>query len=454
MGEMTPLLVGLAAGLAFTALLVIFFVTARLRTRFESRMAELSERALRAESTAAELRAQHADARTDLAETRERLALAEQARAVAETRIEEASKRLAEQQAHLAQTRSELTDVFKALSSESLQQNNQAFLDLARASLETFHTQAAGDLAQRQQAVESLVKPLQDSLARYEEQLRQMERVRQAAYGGLDDHLQRLRQETGNLARALRAPSVRGRWGEISLRRVVELAGLSSHCDFFEQEVADAAEGRLRPDMIVQLPGGRQIVVDAKAVLGAYLEAHDATDEAQRQAALAKHATHVRSRMDQLGTKLYWTQFANSPEFVVLFLPGEHFLSAALEQDPGLIEDGFARRVILATPTTLVALLHAVAYGWRQEQLSEYAQQAGRLGKDLYERMAVLVDHWAEVGQSLEKSVLSYNRAVGSLETRILPAARKFKELGVTSEKDVVRLDVVEALPRTLPVME
>lgn len=454
MGEMTPVLVGLAAGLAFTALLVIVVVTARLRTRYETRLLELSERAQRAESTTVELRAQQAESRNELAQVRERLAEAEQARAVAETRIEEASRHLAEQQAHLAQTRSELTHVFKALSSESLQQNNQAFLDLARASLETFHAQAAGDLAQRQQAVESLVKPLQETLARYEDQVRQLERVRQAAYGGLDDSLQRLRQETGNLAKALRAPSVRGRWGEISLRRVVELAGLSSHCDFIEQETVEGAEGRLRPDLIVQLPGGRQIVVDAKAVLSAYFEAHDATEETLRAAALAKHAAQVRSRMDQLGAKVYWTQFANSPEFVVLFLPGEHFLGAALEQDPGLIEDGFARRVILATPTTLVALLHAVAYGWRQEQLSESAQQAGRLGNELYERMAVLADHWSEVGASLEKSVLAYNRAVGSLESRVLPAARKFKELGVTSEKDIAPLEMVEAVPRALPVAE
>ena len=390
------------------------------------------ERAQRAESIAAELRAQTDEGRAELVAVRERLAAAEQARAVAETRREEAAKHVAEQQAHLVQVRSELTDTFKALSSESLQTNNQAFLDLARASLETFHTQATGDLAQRQQAVESLVKPLQESLVRYEDQLRQMERARQTAYGGLDDHLQRLRQETGHLARALRAPSVRGRWGEITLRRVVELAGLVRHCDFVEQESVDTGEGRLRPDLVVQLPAGRQIVVDAKVVLGAYLEAHDAVDETQRQACLAKHAAQVRSRMDQLGAKIYWAQFTNTPEFVVLFLPGEHFL-------------GF----LLAT-----ALLHAVAYGWRQEQLSEHAQQAGRLGKDLYERMAVLAEHLADVGHALEKSVLSYNRAVGSLETRILPAARKFKELGVTSEKDVAQLEVVEALPRSLPTID
>lgn len=454
MAEMTPLLVGLAAGLVFTTLLMVLLIATRLRARHESKLFDMTERAQRAESIAAELRAQTDDRRAELVAVRERLATAEQARAVAETRREEAAKHLAEQQAHLVQVRFELTDTFKALSSESLQTNNQAFLDLARASLDTFHTQAAGDLAQRQQAVESLVKPLQESLVRYEDQLRQMERVRQTAYGGLDDHLQRLRQETGNLARALRAPSVRGRWGEISLRRVVELAGLVRHCDFVEQESVDTGDGRLRPDLVVQLPGGRQIVVDAKVVLGAYLEAHDAVDETQRQACLAKHAAQVRSRMDQLGAKIYWTQFTNTPEFVVLFLPGEHFLSAALEHDPGLIEEGFGRRVILATPTTLIALLHAVAYGWRQEQLSEHAQQAGRLGKDLYERMAVLAEHLADVGHALEKSVLSYNRAVGSLETRILPAARKFKELGVTSEKDVAQLEVVEALPRSLPTID
>lgn len=371
--------------------------------------------------------------------------------AVAEARRDETLKSLQEQKALLAQARQELTDAFRGLSGDALKSNNDAFLTLARTSFEKLQAEAKGDLAQRQQAINDLVKPLQDSLTRYEDQLHQMERIRQSAYGGLDQQLQRLQQETGNLAKALRAPSVRGRWGEITLKRVAELAGLVAHCDFVEQQNVETEEGRARPDMVVHLPNDRDIVVDAKAVLSAYLEAHDAQDEAQRLAQLRRHAAQVRSRMDELSGKAYWSQFHRAPEFVVLFLPGEHFLGAALEHDPALIEDGFARRVILATPTTLIALLHAVAYGWRQEQLSEHAQQAGLLGKELYDRMAVLVEHLDDVGQALARSVQAYNKAVGSIEARILPAARKFKELGITSDKDVAQLEPIASVPRPTP---
>src|SRR5438093_165398 len=367
-------------------------------------------------------------------------------------------KSLQEQKTLLTQARQELVESFKALSGEALKTNNQAFLQLAKTSFEVLHAEAKGDLAQRQQAIDELVKPLHDSLKRYEDQIHFLEQSRQSAYGGLDMHLkllaeshQRLQQETGNLVKALSAPSVRGRWGEITLKRVAELAGMVSHCDFVEQDVVENDEGRLRPDMVVQLPGGRQIVVDAKAVLAAYLEAYEAQDEVQRQERLRRHAAQVRSRMDQLSAKSYWSQFPQAPEFVVLFLPGEHFLGAALEQDPALIEDGFARRVILATPTTLIALLHAVAYGWRQEQLSEHAQQAGLLGKELYDRMAVLVEHLDDVGQALARSVQAYNKAVGSIEARILPAARRFKELGIASDKDVAQLEPIESVPRPTP---
>ncbi|MGH7236818.1 MAG: DNA recombination protein RmuC [Nitrospiraceae bacterium] len=371
--------------------------------------------------------------------------------AVAEARRDETVKSLHEQKDLLAQARQELTEAFRALSGDALKSNNEAFLTLAKTSFERVQAEAKGDLAQRQQAITELVKPLQESLTRYEGQLHQMERARQSAYGGLDQHLQRLQQETGNLVKALRAPSVRGRWGEITLRRVAELSGMVAHCDFIEQPSVETEEGRSRPDMVVQLPGGRQIVVDAKAVLSAYLEANDTQDEAQRIDRLRRHAAQVRSRMDELSTKAYWNQFPQAPEFVVLFLPGEHFLGAALEQDPGLIEEGFARRVILATPTTLIALLHAVAYGWRQEQLSEHAQQAGLLGKELYDRMAVLVEHLDDVGQALARSVQAYNKAVGSIEARILPAARRFKELGIASDKDVAQLEPIESVPRPAP---
>jgi DNA recombination protein RmuC len=446
---------GLIAGVLLGALVAGFWLSARLRTQFHAQFFTAAERAQRAETLAEELRRQGEGDRADLERMRRELSEQARARAVAETQAVETSKHAEEQKALLAQARHELAEAFQALSGEALKQNNEAFLNLAKTSFQTLQAEAKGELAQRQQAIDELVKPLSDSLHRYDEQIRQLEQSRQAAYGGLDQHLkllaesqQRLQQETGNLVNALRAPAVRGRWGEITLKRVAELAGMVAHCDFYEQESVTVDEGRLRPDMVVQLPGGRQIIVDAKTVLAGYLEAHEATNEGERTNGLRRHAAQVRSRMDELSLKAYWSQFDQAPEFVVLFLPGEQFLGAALEQDPRLIEDGFAQGVVLATPTTLMALLRAVAYGWRQERLTEHAEEAGRLGKELYERMAVLAEHLNDVGQSLGKSVLAYNKAVGSLETRILPAARRFKELGVSSDKDIPSLGPVEVVSR------
>lgn len=446
---------GLIAGVLLGALVAGFWLSARLRTQFHAQFFTAAERAQRAETLAEELRRQGEGDRADLERMRRELSEQARARAVAETQTVETSKHAEEQKALLAQARHELAEAFQALSGEALKQNNEAFLNLAKTSFQTLQAEAKGELAQRQQAIDELVKPLSDSLHRYDEQIRQLEQSRQAAYGGLDQHLkslaesqQRLQQETGNLVNALRAPAVRGRWGEITLKRVAELAGMVAHCDFYEQESVTVDEGRLRPDMVVQLPGGRQIIVDAKTVLAGYLEAHEATNEGERTNGLRRHAAQVRSRMDELSLKAYWSQFDQAPEFVVLFLPGEQFLGAALEQDPRLIEDGFAQGVVLATPTTLMALLRAVAYGWRQERLTEHAEEAGRLGKELYERMAVLAEHLNDVGQSLGKSVLAYNKAVGSLETRILPAARRFKELGVSSDKDIPSLGPVEVVSR------
>ncbi|MFQ5991349.1 MAG: DNA recombination protein RmuC [Nitrospiraceae bacterium] len=374
--------------------------------------------------------------------------------AVAETRREAALQNLEDQKALFKQARQELSEAFQALSGEALKTNNEAFLQLAKSSFATIQAEAQGDLKQRHQAINELVKPLHESLTRYEDLLHQIEGARQSAYGGLDQHLRQLHHETGNLVRALRSPTVRGRWGEITLRRVAELAGMVRHCDFFEQAQVTTEEGRLRPDMLVHLPSNRQIVVDAKAVLAAYIESLEAPDENQRLEHLRRHAVQIRSHLDQLSAKAYWSQFPQAPEFVVLFLPGEHFLGAALEQDPTLVEDGFARRIVIATPSSLIALLHAVAYGWRQEQLSEHAQQAGRLGKELFERMSVLAEHLGEVGQALDKSVQAYNRAVSSIEARVLPAARKFKELGIASDKDVPQLDPVDSAPRPAPPVE
>ena len=451
----TAFSLGALVGSLIGALLVGFWMAARVRAKWQAQLLTIGERAQRAESLAEELRRQSLQDRLDLDQVRQNLAEASQARVVAETRAAEAALHLNEQKTLLGQARQELAETFQALSGEALRQNNEAFLNLARSSFETLQAEAKGDLAQRQQAIDSLVKPLQDSLHRYDDQLRQLEQSRQAAYGGLDQHLkllaesqQKLQSETGNLVKALRAPAVRGQWGEITLKRVAELSGMVAHCDFFEQESITVDGSRLRPDMVVQLPGGRQIIVDAKTVLAGYLDAHEAATEELRLEGMRRHAAQVRSRMDELSLKAYWNQFAQAPEFVVLFLPGEQFLGAALEHDPRLIEDGFLRSVVLATPTTLMALLRAVAYGWRQEKMTEHAEEAGRLGKDLYERMAVLTEHLNDVGQALGKSVLAYNKAVGSLETRILPAARRFKELGVSSEKELPLLDPIEFVSR------
>ena len=448
MTEMTALAVGTGIGFLLGGMVVALWLNYRLRDRSQ-----------RAEATSEELRSQLTNERQELSSIRKELADSQQGRIAAETRIEETTRQLSEQKALLDHARQELLSSFQALSGEALRQNNEAFLKLAAVSFEALHVKAEGDLAQRQQAIDGVVRPLYESLQRYDEQIRLLEQSRQSAYGGLDQHLkslmeshQRLQQETGNLVKALRAPTVRGQWGEITLKRVAELAGMVDHCDFLEQQTVAGEDGRFRPDMVVQLPGGRQIIVDAKTVLSAYLDAHDAHDDTTRTEALRRHASQVRSRMDDLSLKAYWTQFERSPEFVVLFLPGEQFLGAALDQDPRLIEEGFAHGVVLATPATLIALLRAVAYGWRQEQLTAHAQEAGRLGKDLYERMAVLAEHLNDMGQALGKSVSAYNRAVGSLETRILPAARRFKELGVASDKEIPSLEPVELVPRkTLP---
>lgn len=436
--------IGLLIGLILGGLFAGLWVGGRLRVQSQ-----------RAEATTDELRRQLELERQDRTVLGRELAEAQQARAASEARIEGVTKQFADQKLLLEHARQELLHSFQGLSGEALKQNNEAFLKLASVSFEALHAKADGALQQRQEAIDGLVRPLQESLLRYDEHMRLLEQSRQSAYGGLDQHLkslaeshQRLQQETGNLVKALRAPVVRGQWGEITLKRVAELAGMVEHCDFVEQQSITAEDGRYRPDMVVQLPGSRRIIVDAKTVLSAYLDAHDARDDAQRTEALRRHAEQVRKRMDELSLKAYWSQFDRAPEFVVLFLPGEQFLGAALDQDPRLIEEGFARGVVLATPTTLVALLRAVAYGWRQERMTAHAEEAGRLGKDLYERMAVLAEHFNDVGHALSKSVSAYNRAVGSLETRILPAARRFKELGVSSDKEIPLLEPAELVPR------
>ncbi|MDI9480913.1 MAG: DNA recombination protein RmuC [Syntrophomonadaceae bacterium] len=374
-----------------------------------------------------------------------------------ETRLAAEQKSMQEKMVLLNDAQVQLSDVFKALSAEALQHNNRSFLDLARTTLEKYQQSAQGDLEMRQKAIAQLVEPLRQSLQKVDEQIKSIEKDRNTAYGGLTEQLKtlastqnQLQSETSNLVKALRAPNVRGRWGEIQLKRVVEIAGMLEHCDFTEQESVTTEEGRLRPDMIIHLPNEKLVVVDSKTPLQAYLEALETEDEEQRKAHLVNHARQIRTHITQLASKNYWSQFKRAPEFAVLFIPGEAFFSAALEQDPSLIEYGAEQRVILATPTTLIALLRTVAYGWREEVIAENAEMISELGKTLYDRLRVMSDHFQEMRKSLEKAIESYNRAVGSYEGRVLVAARRFKELGAAGSADIDILAEVEKVPRGL----
>jgi len=395
----------------------------------------------------------------DLNELRDRLKTEGESRVAAETQLRETQASLAEQKKLLEEAKRSLADTFQALSAEALKSNNQAFIALARSTFETLQAQAEGGLKTRQEAIDGLIAPLKESLDRYERQILEMEKARQKAYGTLDEQLrslaqanQRLEEETKHLASALSSPlRVRGRWGELTLHRVAELAGMSEHCDFTEQETIATESGRQRPDMIVNLPGNRRIAVDAKVPLQSFLDAVDPEkSEEERRKALETHGELVRAHMNQLAERRYWEQIGPELELVVLFLPGESFFSAALEQDRQLIDDGMQKKVVLATPTTLIALLRSAAYLWQQEKVTQNAEQISELGRELHDRLRTFLGHLQTLGSSIERAVDSYNKAVGSMESRVLPSARKFKELGAASGEEIPELEPVDEAPRAL----
>lgn len=374
------------------------------------------------------------------------------------TRLEEEREQSAEKLKLITEAQRAFEHSFKSLSADALKSNNQSFLDLAKASLAEFQQGAKGDLEKRQIAIDALVAPVRASLDKVDEKIGALERAREHAYGEIRQQFTnmaevqtQLRDETTNLVKALRQPHVRGRWGEIQLRRVVEMAGMMLHCDFVEQQSADGDDGKLRPDLIVKLPGGRQIVVDSKAPISAYMEAHEATTDELRKVKILLHAQLMRRHLEALARKSYWEQFQPTPEVVVMFIPGEAFYSAALEADPDLLDSGFGQNVIIASPASLMALLKAASYGWRQESIADNAREISQLGQELHGRLAVMADHLTRLGKSLGTATDSYNSAIASFESRVLVSARKFKELGATSqEAEIIELRAVEGGVRRL----
>ena len=368
----------------------------------------------------------------------------------------ESERRATEEKLRAFETaRNQLEDSFKALAGDIMKSSSSEFLKLAETRFKALHEQSSNEFEKREKAVENLVKPIRETLDKTDQQIRKMEEERQKSFGALNQHLEfmksahdQLQNETRNLVKALKRPEVRGQWGELTLKRLAELAGMVEHCDFEQQHSIDTEDGKQRPDMLVRMPGGREVVVDAKAPMDAYLCAVEAEDDVQRAQELQRHARNVRARVRELASKAYWQNMSSSLDFVVLFIPGDQFLSAALELDASLLEDAMTDRVVLATPSSLVALLRAIAYGWRQEALAENAEQIRTVGEELYDRLSTFAGHLDKLGNTLGRSVEHYNKAVGSFDSRILPSARRFSEMGIRGKKEIPEPEPVERLPR------
>jgi len=410
-----------------------------------------------AERRAADLRRSLAETGAALATARASLTDAQRAHAALEASFDAERRSAAEKLALLGQARDALKESFAAVSADLLAQNNQRFLELAKEKLGEFQTTATGDLDARRKAIAELVQPLRDSLTKVDARLQDVDRERATSHAVLGEQLRSLmhaqvalQSETGRLARALRSPNVRGQWGELQLRRVLEAAGMLEGSHFEIKETVHGEEGRLTPDVIVRLPGGRNVVVDAKVPLTAYLDAVECDDDSQREVKLRDHARQLKDHIVRLGNKAYWAHFQPAPDIVVMFVPGEALLSAALQQDTSLLEFSMNRGVMLASPLTLMALLRAIAYGWQQEKIARSALEISELGRQLYDRIARLAEHFEGVGKSLAKAVTSYNSAVGTLETRVLVTARRLKDKGVMTAEDLPDLETIDQAPRPL----
>lgn len=434
---------------------------ADLQSSYSNQITELEKRASGAGARIEELRQQIQQRDSDINLIRSELDAERQLKVEALTRLEESQKNLEEQKSLLEAMKTEMTDTFNALSSAALKSSSEDFLRLASEHLGKVVADTKGKLGEHRAAMDGMIKPLHEMLKRYDEQIRAIEESRHKAYGSLEDQLktlasthQQLQKETTNLVTALRNPQVRGRWGEITLKRAVELVGMSAHCDFSEQVSVGTEKGRLRPDMIIHLPMDREIVVDAKVSLDAYLDAIAALTEEERKLAMKRHAQQIRAHLNSLSSKSYWDQFEKAPDYVVLFIPGESFFSAALEFDEKLMEEGFVKKVILASPATFIAILGSVAQVWRQERVTKNAQEISILGKELYERMSTLIQHFQNIGSSLERTISAYNKAVGSMESRVLPSVRKFRELGATGADEIPVIEQIDQTPRSLSLLE